>query len=225
MASRYWVGGNGTWNLSATTNWSATSNGSSGASAPTPGDDVFFDVNSNSGTSPWTVTLGAAANCANFNVIGLDGQLTIALGTLYTNTLTVYGSVNVATTVTNFYYSSTSPSWASTLSNYFTTTNFVKIAMTSTSVLSISSLTAIRSIFVKSNLAAVLSVSTITTVRSAFGSSNLAETPPAIQVASTSLAFMSSNPLRLGDIPIKAFDLFGESYSNSITAAPYQFWG
>jgi len=51
-ASRYWVGGTaGTW--AATSSWSETSGGTSGATAPTTGDDVFFD----SGAA--TVTLGA----------------------------------------------------------------------------------------------------------------------------------------------------------------------
>jgi len=96
MANRYWVLGNGTWNLSATTNWSATSGGSGGASAPTYLDDVYFDTNSNVGTGVWTVTLDTAATCANFNVIYPDGALTIDKGTLNVNTLTVYGSYNIA---------------------------------------------------------------------------------------------------------------------------------
>jgi hypothetical protein len=96
MANRYWVLGNGTWNLSATTNWSATSGGSGGASSPTYLDDVYFDVNSNVGTTAWTVTLGTAATCANFNVINPDGVLTIDKGTANVNTLTVYGSYNIA---------------------------------------------------------------------------------------------------------------------------------
>lgn len=56
MANRYWVGGTGTWDSSNTTNWSATSGGTGGASVPTSSDDVFFNANSGSGV----VTLGAA---------------------------------------------------------------------------------------------------------------------------------------------------------------------
>jgi len=55
MANRYWVGGSGTWNASNTTNWSATSGGTGGASVPTSADTVFLDAAS--GTV--TVTLGA----------------------------------------------------------------------------------------------------------------------------------------------------------------------
>lgn len=54
MASRYWVGGNGTWDTTSTTNWSATSGGASGASAPTAADAAIFDAASGSAV----VTLG-----------------------------------------------------------------------------------------------------------------------------------------------------------------------
>lgn len=54
MANRYWVGGNGTWNTTSTTNWSATSGGAGGASAPTSADVAIFDANSGAST----VTLG-----------------------------------------------------------------------------------------------------------------------------------------------------------------------
>lgn len=57
MANRYWVGGSGTWNTSSTTNWSATSGGSGGASAPTSADYVYIDSNSGlTGTSVISVT-------------------------------------------------------------------------------------------------------------------------------------------------------------------------
>jgi hypothetical protein len=50
MASRYWVGGTGTWDASDTTHWSAASGGAAGASAPTAADAVVFDGNSGGGT-------------------------------------------------------------------------------------------------------------------------------------------------------------------------------
>ncbi|MEO5949838.1 MAG: hypothetical protein ABIQ04_00145 [Candidatus Saccharimonadales bacterium] len=46
MASRFWVGGVGSWTAIATANWSATSGGAAGASAPTTSDDAIFDTNS-----------------------------------------------------------------------------------------------------------------------------------------------------------------------------------
>ena len=59
MATRYWVGGSGTWDTTTTTNWSATSGGAGGASAPTSADDVVF--NSLSSATAYTVTLTPAA--------------------------------------------------------------------------------------------------------------------------------------------------------------------
>lgn len=61
MAARFWVGGTGTWNAVSTTNWSATSGGAGGASAPTTADDVTFDGNSGTGT----VTTAAGSTCRN----------------------------------------------------------------------------------------------------------------------------------------------------------------
>jgi len=79
MANRYWVGGAGTWNTSSTTNWSTSSGGASGASAPTSADNVFFDQ---AGT--YTVTC-SGAGCADFNVTA--GLVTFSLA------VNVYGSV------------------------------------------------------------------------------------------------------------------------------------
>ena len=89
MANRYWVGGTGTWNGTNTTNWSATSGGSSGASVPTSVDDVFFDANSDSG-APFTVTQATVTGvCRDFTVSGLDQAMTLAGG----NQFDVYGSL------------------------------------------------------------------------------------------------------------------------------------
>jgi hypothetical protein len=56
MATRYWVGGAGTWNTSSTTNWATSSGGSSGASVPTSADDVIIDTSSGTGS----ITLSSA---------------------------------------------------------------------------------------------------------------------------------------------------------------------
>jgi hypothetical protein len=55
MANRYWVGGAGTWDTTSTANWSTTSGGAAGASAPTTADVAIFDAASG---STYTVTLG-----------------------------------------------------------------------------------------------------------------------------------------------------------------------
>jgi hypothetical protein len=55
--TRYWIGGSGTWSATGTTDWSATSGGSGGASVPTSADAVVFD--SASSSSGYTVTCTA----------------------------------------------------------------------------------------------------------------------------------------------------------------------
>lgn len=75
MANRYWVGGNGTWDTASTANWSASSGGASGASAPVAADAVFFDANSGGGTC----TLGENVTCLSTNLTGYTG--TLAFGT------------------------------------------------------------------------------------------------------------------------------------------------
>lgn len=90
MADRYWVGGTGTWYATSTTNWSETSGGVGGASAPTSLDDVYFDSGSDAGAT-FTVTLGTGAVCKDFNVgstSSLDRSMTLA-GT----SVGVYGSL------------------------------------------------------------------------------------------------------------------------------------
>lgn len=64
MASRYWVGGDGTWNSTSTANWSATSGGAAGASAPTTADDAIFDSNSGTGTC----TTDGTATCRDTTI-------------------------------------------------------------------------------------------------------------------------------------------------------------
>lgn len=65
MADRYWVGGNGTWSATNTTNWSSTSGGSGGASVPTSSDNVVFDTSSNS-SGVLTVTVAGGVQCNGF---------------------------------------------------------------------------------------------------------------------------------------------------------------
>lgn len=116
MASRFWVGGSGTWDGTSTTNWSATSGGSSGASVPTSADTVTIDSNSgsptitlgaNTATAPITFTASATLTSAGFTVAGnitangstatltlgdaliCSGVVTLTSGTLNTNSKTV----------------------------------------------------------------------------------------------------------------------------------------
>jgi hypothetical protein len=94
MADRYWRGGTGTWNTTSTTNWSDTSGGAGGASAPTSVDNVFFDANSNTGTGAFTVTVSNSV-CNDFTASGLDGTMTLAMGS---STLNCFGSMTFPAT-------------------------------------------------------------------------------------------------------------------------------
>ena len=71
MANRYWVGGDGTWNSTDTTHWSATSGGAGGASAPTSGDSAYFDASSGVAV----VTLGETVTCNAVIATGFTGTL------------------------------------------------------------------------------------------------------------------------------------------------------
>jgi hypothetical protein len=98
MATYYWVGGSGTWDGSATANWSASSGGAGGSGPPNNTDTVIFD--SASGTGTCTTAAGSACATATLNSTTLDltlganhtmsGTFTLTLGALSlgTNTLT-----------------------------------------------------------------------------------------------------------------------------------------
>lgn len=95
MATRYWVpaagSSTGTWDASTTTNWSTSSGGLGGASAPTSADDVVFDALS-AVLSPFTVTLGTSAACGSMTASALTQVMTLAWGT--TGLLTCSGSMS-----------------------------------------------------------------------------------------------------------------------------------
>jgi len=105
MATRYWVLGSGTWDLTTTTNWSATSGGTGGASAPTSADDVIFDAGSNVGTGAFTVTIGAAgAVCRDISFGGAGGALDGAMTLAGSGAWSVYGSMTLVSTNLTFSY-------------------------------------------------------------------------------------------------------------------------
>ncbi len=76
MASRFWVGGTGTWDAADTTNWSATSGGAGGASVPGSSDTVTFDASSGGGTA----TMAAALNPTVQSITGGAHTGTLDLG-------------------------------------------------------------------------------------------------------------------------------------------------
>lgn len=113
MANRYWVGGTGTWDTSSTTNWSTTSGGAGGASAPTSVDNVIFDAGSDAG-GIFTVTVNNNASCNDLTAGSLDYTMTFNFGGY--NNLYIYGSLLFPATnftvalqdVATFIFSSTS---------------------------------------------------------------------------------------------------------------------
>lgn len=73
-ASRFWVGGTGTWDASDTTHWAATSNGAGGQSVPGSSDTVTFDAMSGGGTvtvnttvTVQQITMGAFTGTLDFS--------------------------------------------------------------------------------------------------------------------------------------------------------------
>lgn len=76
MATRFWVGGTGTWSASNTANWAATTGGAGGASVPGAADTVTFDANS--GTS-FTVTVDTGYDPTVTSVAGGFATVTLNL--------------------------------------------------------------------------------------------------------------------------------------------------
>lgn len=81
MASRYWVGGTGTWTDVNTANWSATSGGAGGASVPSSADSVFFNASSGGGTV--TFDGSAPSGFQSFDANGFTGTLTGSSPVIY----------------------------------------------------------------------------------------------------------------------------------------------
>ena len=99
MATRYWVGGTGTWDSSTTTHWSASSGGAGGASAPGSADSVIFDINSG---SSFVVTTSGSLTVSTVTMANpTTGTGTLALGAnLVATTSFTYTSGNI--TLNNF---------------------------------------------------------------------------------------------------------------------------
>jgi hypothetical protein len=119
MADRYWILGDGNWNTTNTTNWSASSGGLGGASVPTAADNVFFDANSNVGSGSFTVTMVTSPRvCNDFTASGLDGAMTLAGSAIG---LTVSGSLTFQATNFSATYTGTTTFNATTTGKTVTT--------------------------------------------------------------------------------------------------------
>jgi len=99
MATKYWVGGTGTWDAATATNWSDTSGGSGGAIAPCALDDVVF--NSASNALAYTVAIFTGAVCRDLTIAGpASGNVTVT----GSGALGIFGSLTLpATGITRIY--------------------------------------------------------------------------------------------------------------------------
>jgi hypothetical protein len=75
MASRFWVGGTGTWDGSTTTNWAATSGGAGGQSVPGSSDTVTFDASSGGGTVTVAASIGGTETIQSLTAGAFTGTL------------------------------------------------------------------------------------------------------------------------------------------------------
>jgi hypothetical protein len=106
VANYFWVGGTGTWDATATTNWSLSSGGVGGAGVPTSTDNAYFDGSSDTG-APFTVTIVNGAVCADI-IVGdgstispLDQNMTLAgTGLLIINGSLYFPPTNLTRTAT-----------------------------------------------------------------------------------------------------------------------------
>ena len=94
MATKYWVGGTGTWDATTRTNWADSSGGTGGAIAPCSLDDVVFDSASNA--TAYTVTISAnSAVCRDLTIAGpASGNVTVN----FSSQSRVYGNLTIAST-------------------------------------------------------------------------------------------------------------------------------
>ena len=97
MADRYWVGGNGVWSSTNTTNWSATSGGAGGASVPTSLDNVYINTSSGPLSLEVTTATGYTPVCYTFTM----SRGTLSPGIIF-NTPFVIGDVSGGANSGNF---------------------------------------------------------------------------------------------------------------------------
>jgi hypothetical protein len=93
--TRYWVGGNGTWDATDTTHWASTSGGAGGASVPGATDTVIVDSASGSPT----ITVAFNAEIATIDTSGA-GTNTVTFSCTYPYQITTYTSVVLSSNAT-----------------------------------------------------------------------------------------------------------------------------
>lgn len=89
-ASRFWVGGTGTWDAADTTHWASSSGGAGGQTVPGSGDTVTLDGSSGGGT----VTVNTAVTVQSITMSAFTGTLDFAAND---NNVTIGSWVNTGT--------------------------------------------------------------------------------------------------------------------------------
>lgn len=96
-ASRFWVGGTGTWDASDTTHWAATSGGAGGQSVPGSGDTATFDGSSGGGT----VTVSTAVNIQSITCGAFTGTINFGANNVTLSTATGFNCSGTGTRTIN----------------------------------------------------------------------------------------------------------------------------
>jgi hypothetical protein len=187
-ASRFWVGGTGTWDSSTTTHWAASSNGAGGQSVPGSADAVTFDANSGGGTvtpnfdiTVQSITMGVfnggtldfSANNNNVTLQVFNGSgAGVRAFKMGNGTWTVTGSSWSMLTTTSLTFSANSSSLVFTSSGVVTfsggaiTYNIVTVSITSSSIITFNGSTSVATLninaaFVKFQSLATFTISTL----------------------------------------------------------------
>lgn len=132
-ASRFWVGGTGTWDAADTTHWSGSSGGAGGSSVPGAADTVTFDGASGGGTV--TVNFGGTITILQLTFGAFTGTLDFATNNNSITLTATNGGVDGSGTGTrtlNMGSGTWTLSHNSAFWNFFTVTNFTFNANSST---------------------------------------------------------------------------------------------
>jgi hypothetical protein len=101
LASRFWVGGTGTWDASDTTHWASSSGGAGGASVPGTGDTVTLNSSSGGGT----VTVNTTVAVTSITMDSFAGTVDFATNnnnvTLSGNNVLAFSAAGSATQTLN----------------------------------------------------------------------------------------------------------------------------
>ncbi len=220
-ASKYWVGGTGTWDATAGNKWATTSGGNTTTTVPTSADNCFFDANSTG-----TVTIGTAS-CGNLDFTGftqtatgtsaltLSGNLTYGSGMTrgYTGTITINATstivsngttglenltINASGTVTlGDDYNISTKQLLLTAGGFDANNHNVTIGSFSSSNSNVRSLTMSSSTWTLTTSGTIWSLSTITNLTFSAGTSRIVVSDSSASTKTLSFATLAYNDLVL----------------------------